>query len=720
MKSETLVKTLAAAAVCVCTAIGGAFVATGAPAGGTHLTVTIAGAERPQVGVPLVAKADAGGCAFAWRRGTTDASGGTVLEPAAVSKSATYVPTAADYEHWLQVTATKGGETVSEKIWFSRLPVLYVDLEGGAQEVDALNKEHLAHKYRRAGFRLQGNAEFDEQYRGDGKIKGRGNTSWLFYPQKPYKLKLGEKADLFGFGKNKHWVLISNFGDNAMVRNRLASDLAKELGVYGMDMTWVPLVLNGRYHGVYTLCEHIRVGRRRINVFDWEKCAEKLAKQLYARVSRADGLSKDDADALETQMTEDLSWITTGKVAYKGRTYDLRAQGLMKGELDTSGGFLFEFDRRDDAKTSGEPMFATAKGSMLYHYGSPKFGYTDATLSNSVVRLLQDFEDAMMSVDGYTKGAAPRHFSEIASLDSMAAFWLVNETLGNIDSANFSRYAYKDCGEKLTFGPVWDFDLGSHSPFRGGKMTSVLCGGKRAQPDAWAFSAFYTSYDNFMLDWLNDPIFCLRVVQLYRAGVRPWLDRLLARNGTLDQYHGYIGEAGLSHDVLFGQGATVMPETETGRGGFENDTRNFRAYMTRRRAWLDQQFGYGQTLAAGVEAFMRSTRNWHKHDARSCRAQFHDKDDGSRLALDVAADGKSVRVTVKARNVRKARCYVNGLFRQDVTKEATLDISKDKGENAVDGAVLVVVDGYSSDAKTDASTFIVRNYAVIEAPDAKR
>lgn len=39
-------------------------------------------------------------------------------------------------------------------------------------------------------------------------IRGRGNSTWIC-DKKPYKIKLSKKADLFGMGKNKHWVLLA-------------------------------------------------------------------------------------------------------------------------------------------------------------------------------------------------------------------------------------------------------------------------------------------------------------------------------------------------------------------------------------------------------------------------------------------------------------------------------------------------------------------------------
>ena len=83
-------------------------------------------------------------------------------------------------------------------------------------------------------------------------------------------MKLGAKTDLFGLGANKHWVLLSNFIDSTLTRNKFAFDSVKQIGLLGMDSLPVTVILNGRCDGVYLLCEHLRISPERIDIFDWE------------------------------------------------------------------------------------------------------------------------------------------------------------------------------------------------------------------------------------------------------------------------------------------------------------------------------------------------------------------------------------------------------------------------------------------------------------------
>ena len=199
------------------------------------------GTEQPVVGHALSVSTpyldNTLGLSFRWIRG--DALG--IFDDADIlSDTPTYIIKDSDDEHWLRVTVCDsfGNVVFTKDTWISKLPVLYIDTEDGKPITSKTN-------YKTACLRIQGNAEYEQQYVGQAEVKGRGATSWAKYPQKPYKLKLNTKTKLFGFPKSKHWVLISNFNDKSCLRNYIASKLAKQLGVLGMDMTWVDVVLNG-------------------------------------------------------------------------------------------------------------------------------------------------------------------------------------------------------------------------------------------------------------------------------------------------------------------------------------------------------------------------------------------------------------------------------------------------------------------------------------------
>ena len=100
----------------------------------------------------------------------------------------------------------------------------------------------------------------------NAQIKIRGNSTSSGEKQ-PYNIKFEKKQDLFGFGKSKKWYLLANMYDKTQLRNKLAFDLADDIGMaYVQNSTFVELFLNGEYRGVYQLCESIGIGESRVDI----------------------------------------------------------------------------------------------------------------------------------------------------------------------------------------------------------------------------------------------------------------------------------------------------------------------------------------------------------------------------------------------------------------------------------------------------------------------
>jgi len=103
-------------------------------------------------------------------------------------------------------------------------------------------------------------------YTGTMQIRGRGHSTW-WMPKKPYRIKLDSKASLLGMPADKDWNLLANYNDKTLMRNAIAFELSRRLG-----MPWTPrsafveVFLNGRYDGNYQLTEKIEVNPERVNI----------------------------------------------------------------------------------------------------------------------------------------------------------------------------------------------------------------------------------------------------------------------------------------------------------------------------------------------------------------------------------------------------------------------------------------------------------------------
>ncbi len=100
-----------------------------------------------------------------------------------------------------------------------------------------------------------------------GTIRERGNASRDF-PKKPWRIKFESKQHVLDAPAHaKKWTLINNYGDKTLMRNLLAFELSRLLGMpytpYGRA---VDVLLNGEYKGCYQLCDQVQVHKDRVDI----------------------------------------------------------------------------------------------------------------------------------------------------------------------------------------------------------------------------------------------------------------------------------------------------------------------------------------------------------------------------------------------------------------------------------------------------------------------
>ena len=228
-------------------------------------------------------------------------------------------------------------------------------------------------------------------------VRGRGNASWNF-PKKPYRLKFDEKQKLLDApAKAKKWTLINNYGDKTLMRNMIAFEISRRLGmVYTPYCHPVDVVLNGEYRGCYQLCDQIEVNKNRVNITEMEP--------------------------------EDITLPAL------------------------SGGYLIEID----AYASGEAShFYSTRGTPVT-IKSPDDDDIVAAQSRYITDYFNLLENSVFSAGFYDLEQGYRKYLD---LDSFLKHFIVGELSGNTDTY-WSVYMTKDReSDKFFTGPVWDFDI---------------------------------------------------------------------------------------------------------------------------------------------------------------------------------------------------------------------------------------------------------------------
>lgn len=477
-----------------------------------------------------------------------------------VAEGTSYIPTYYDLEKFITVSIAddSGEELATKTIFCSKLPVLYINTAGG---VAVTSKE----EYIDADITVQGNTLYSSNncdlYSGAMEIKGRGNSTWLRFPKKPYRLKLDKKANLFGLGKNKHWALLANYIDDTMIRNSLAGDIAEQLDCMKMDSVSVDLVFNGKHVGNYLLIEHVRLDSKRVDVFDWVSYGENVA----AEIVKKNNLTEDDEDELAGYMEENLGWISSGEVTYKNVTYKINDYAEEKMP-NANGGFLIEMDISMDEVSS---FYTNIETPIMIK--DPEYINSNSEVYGYIKNYINEFESAAYSVDHHTTIDGKKvSYTEYADFYSMIRYFLTSEMLCN-EIGFKSTYVHKDIDGKLEFGPIWDFDFSSGGVAPFGTQSAT---------------AWITKTRRWFSDIMRDPYFAIKVRELFIDN-EEYFYNLINEGGTLDQWYEYLYESGVKNTELWHFSR-----------GFEEDFRVLKEWLTTRINWMSSEFATDRSALA--------------------------------------------------------------------------------------------------------------------------
>ena len=246
-------------------------------------------------------------------------------------------------------------------------------------------------------------------YEGTIGIELRGQSS-LWFPKKQYGIELrndlGEEIDesIMGLPVESDFVLSAPFSDKSLMRNPLSYILAGEIMDYAPRVRYCELILNGEYKGLYILTEKIKRSASRLD----------LAKLKEEDIS---------GEALE-------------------------------------GGYIVRFDKFDSEDEilweSDINPYPNAWQKARFVASYPKYNRIEWQQRNYIQDYITDFERALENDEFQYQG---KHYSEYIDMMSFIDFMLMNEITRNVDGYRISSYMYKDKGNVLKMGPVWDFNL---------------------------------------------------------------------------------------------------------------------------------------------------------------------------------------------------------------------------------------------------------------------
>ena len=250
------------------------------------------------------------------------------------------------------------------------------------------------------------------------KIRGRGNGSWdvstelpyggVIWRKLPYRLKLAHKTHLLGMPANaKNWVLLNNLSDKTLMRNMVAFEASRRIGMdYTPAAKMVDVMFNGELKGTYQLADKIEVGKNRIDI---------------------KSIGPDDNE-----------------------------------EPKVTGGYLIEIDA-SQSRENPDIIFTSTNGNPVTIQEPDEDAITPQQHDY--------IENAFNSMEEKVYGPDPANpesgYPTALDVDAFLKHFLVGEFSGNTDTY-WSVYMSKDRGadEKFKCCTVWDFDLAFENDLR--------------------------------------------------------------------------------------------------------------------------------------------------------------------------------------------------------------------------------------------------------------
>ena len=333
-------------------------------------------------------------------------------------------------------------------------------------------------------------------------------------------------ASLLGMPAESDWILYAPYNyDRAILRNTLYYELANQMGGYAARTRFVEVYANydngvldsNDYMGVYVLMETIKRDSNRVDITE------------------------------------------------------------LSG-LDITGGYILKIDRSDSAPDSswtterGIPALPT---TALVHV-EPERDEMTVAQRDYIRNYVQDFEDALYGPN-FTDPLLG--YQAYLDVDKSIDHHLLRVLSKEPDGMRLSTFLVKDAGEKMYFGPAWDFD----------RSAGADNDARSADPTGWN----PTDVDFFEVEWwgklFDDPNF-----------VQKWVDRwqelrrgVLSDANILATANGQAAEIAESQARNFSRWPAVAPNggpyATPGLTGWAAEVSQLSNWLITRAHWIDDQ-----------------------------------------------------------------------------------------------------------------------------------
>lgn len=265
----------------------------------------------------------------------------------------------------------------------------------------------------------------------------RGQSSMSFM-QAPYRIELWDNDNndvdypVLGMPSGSDWALISPCTDNSLIRNVLAFDLGKAMGLATVQYRFAEVFINqdneltdDDYEGIYSLVQPIKNRKNTLNLKQLKPEDNDPAKLSGGYIFKFDQAVRDSG-MIKLECTGAKKMTSGGGGMFGG------------GKIDSTATCYDDLELLDPA----EPNEQQIKWITDY---------------------IQEFHDALH--------AEPvGDWKKYVDVNSFVNIHILNELTRDVDAWIRSHFMYKERNKPITAGPVWDYN------FALGNMTDMAMG----------------------------------------------------------------------------------------------------------------------------------------------------------------------------------------------------------------------------------------------------
>lgn len=284
----------------------------------------------------------------------------------------------------------------------------------------------------------------------EAQVKARGNWTTT-YDKKALRIKFAEKQNMLGLNggaEMKNWLLLAEYKDGSMLRNKTAFEIGREIleedGLYCSDAELAEVYINGKYWGVYLLAEYQQVNENRVAITDVEKNYTGTDIGYFLEF---DGyfIHEDELQQFHVDYADNAPLVPYDGNDGSGRTITCLSQGDWDHKKDI--GFTIKSDIYSEEQRDFIANFVNGTYKIMY----------EAAYNDKAYEFNADYTELVES------SLTPREAVEkVVDVRSLVDMYIISELACDADIYWSSFFMSADFGvngnKKLTFTAPWDFD----------------------------------------------------------------------------------------------------------------------------------------------------------------------------------------------------------------------------------------------------------------------